>query len=58
MNTYNEFDGWSVDTIIPASNALIVAPSDFNQLMAFDRRTGKLLWESARSPGNAGQEDG
>jgi len=58
MNTYNEFDGWSVDTIIPASNALIVAPSDFNQLMAFDRRTGKLLWESARSPGNAGQEGG
>ena len=58
MNVYNEFDGWGVDTIIPASNALIVAPSDFNQLMAFDRRTGKLLWESARSPGNAGQEGG
>ena len=56
MNIYNEFDGWGLDTIIPASNALIVAPSDFNQLMAFDRRTGKLLWESARSPGNAGQE--
>jgi len=56
MNVYNEFDGWGIDTIITAPNALIVAPSDFNQLMAFDRRTGKLLWESARSPGNAGQE--
>ena len=56
MNIYNEFDGWGVDTIIPTPTALIVAPSDFNQVIAFDRRTGKLLWESARSPGSAGQE--
>ncbi len=56
MNVYNEFDGWGIDTIITSSNAVIVAPSDFNHLMAFDRRTGKLLWESAQSPGNTGQE--
>ena len=53
---YNEFDGWGIDTIVTSSNAVIVAPSDFNHLMDFDRRTGMLLWESAQSPGNAGQE--
>ena len=32
---------------------MIVTPTDFNHVIAFDRRSGSLLWESARSPGDA-----
>lgn len=43
-------DGWADDTIIPSGNAIVFAASDFNHLAALDRRTGDLLWESARRP--------
>ena len=43
-------DGWIDDTIIPSGNAIVFAPSDFNCIAALDRRTGGLLWESARRP--------
>jgi len=49
------FDGWE-EMIIPSGNAVIVTPSDFNHVIAFDRRTGALLWESARRPGGEGHE--
>jgi outer membrane protein assembly factor BamB len=45
-----DLDGWNEDTIIPSGNAIVFAASDFNHLAALDRRSGSLLWESARSP--------
>ncbi len=48
-----KFDGWHEEMIIPSGNVVIVTPTDFNHVVAFDRRSGSLLWESARSPGNA-----
>jgi len=45
-----KLDGWKDDTIIPSGNTIIVAPSDFNHIVAFDRRTGNLAWESSKSP--------
>lgn len=45
-----ELDGWIDDTIIPSGNAIVFAASDFNHLAALDRRTGNLLWESAKRP--------
>jgi outer membrane protein assembly factor BamB/predicted negative regulator of RcsB-dependent stress response len=45
-----KLDGWVDDTIIPSGNAIVFAASDFNCLAALDRRTGSLLWESARRP--------
>ena len=50
------FDGWAEEMIIPTSNAVIVTPVDFNHVVAFDRRSGSLLWESARTPGEAGHQ--
>jgi len=46
-----KFDGWQEEMIIPSGNAVIVTPTDFNHLIAFDRRSGSLIWESARNPG-------
>jgi outer membrane protein assembly factor BamB len=46
-----KFDGWHEEMIIPSGNSVIVTPADFNHLIAFDRRSGSLIWESARSPG-------
>ena len=51
------FDGWHEEMIIPSGNVVIVTPTDFNHLIAFDRRSGSLLWESARSP-RGGQNKG
>lgn len=48
-----KFDGWHEEMIVPSGNAVIVTPTDFNHVIAFDRRSGSLLWESARSPGDA-----
>ncbi len=45
-----ELDGWADDTIIPSGNAIVFAASDFNCIAALDRRSGNLLWESARTP--------
>ena len=49
-NPVVKFDGWKNDTIIASGNAIVIAPSDFNFLAAIDRRSGDLLWESARRP--------
>ncbi|MCP4846925.1 MAG: PQQ-binding-like beta-propeller repeat protein [Verrucomicrobiaceae bacterium] len=46
-----KFDGWQEEMIIPSANSVIVTPTDFNHLIAFDRRSGRLVWESARGPG-------
>lgn len=42
--------GGQDDTIIPSGNAIVFAASDFNCIAALDRRSGNLLWESARTP--------
>ena len=51
-----DFDGWDIDTVIPSKRVVVFAPTDFNQLIALDRRTGKLIWETARVPLRGGNE--
>ena len=53
-----DFDGWEFDTVVPAKRVVMFAPTDFNQLIALDRRTGKLIWETARVPLRGGNESG
>jgi outer membrane protein assembly factor BamB len=42
--------GWEEDTIIPLGQRLIVLASDFDHVLALDRRSGDFLWESPRIP--------
>ena len=51
-----DFDGWDMDTVVPSTKVVVFAPSDFNQLIALDRRSGKLIWETARVPLREGNE--
>ncbi len=44
--------GFQEDVVIPHGRQLIVMASDYDQLVAFDRRTGEFLWESPRNPLN------
>lgn len=44
-----ELNGWDDDVAIPSGRALIVLSSDSDKLLALDRRTGELLWESPRT---------
>ena len=39
-------NGWDDDLVIPYGRALVIMASDCNKLMAIDRRTCELLWES------------
>ena len=41
--------GWDDDVVIPYGRALIVMSSDCDKLLAIDRRSGDLLWESPRT---------
>ena len=45
-----ELEGWKQDVVIPVGSRLIVAASDSNRLFALDRRTGRLAWDSPRTP--------
>ena len=47
--------GWDENTIIPRGRALIVLPSDAEQIYAFDRRTGDLLWDSPQTTPDGGR---
>ncbi len=40
--------GWDDDVLIPAGRAIIVAANDRDAVMAFDRRTGRFLWDFPR----------
>jgi outer membrane protein assembly factor BamB len=51
-----KFNGWHEEMIIPSGNVVIVTPTDFNHIIAFDRRSGSLIWESARGPGGVQQQ--
>jgi outer membrane protein assembly factor BamB len=42
--------GWEDDVVIPHGRALVVMASDHDRLIALDRRSGKMLWESPRTP--------
>ncbi len=42
--------GWLEDVIIPQGNQLVVMPSDYDRVLALDRRTGNLLWDSPQVP--------
>ncbi len=44
-----EIDGWETDQLLADGSTLIVLPSDFGRLIALDRRTGTLKWDSPRS---------
>jgi outer membrane protein assembly factor BamB len=44
-----DLSGWDDDVVIPYGRALIVMSSDCDKLLAIDRRTGDLLWESPRT---------
>ncbi len=54
QNPVHTLDGWQQDYVIPHGSALVFAGSDFDQLAAFDRRSGELLWESPRVPFEGG----
>lgn len=41
--------GWDDDVVIPYGRALVIMSSDCDKLLALDRRTGELLWESPRT---------
>ncbi|MFT5854412.1 MAG: outer membrane protein assembly factor BamB [Verrucomicrobiales bacterium] len=43
-------DGWKDETIIPAGNTIVFAASDFNFMAGLDRRTGRVVWDTARTP--------
>lgn len=43
-------DGWSRDRLLARGNEIIVAGTDFNQLFAVQRQTGKLAWETPQKP--------
>ncbi len=51
MASLSGFDGWAEEMVIPAGNTVIATPVDFDHVVGFDRRSGELLWESARRPG-------
>jgi outer membrane protein assembly factor BamB len=48
-NAMLDMNGWDDDVVIPYGRALIVMSSDCDKLLAIDRRTGDLLWESPRT---------
>lgn len=41
---------WSEDTVIAKGRNLIVMPSDGDEILSFDRRTGELIWKTGISP--------
>ncbi len=43
-------NGWREDVVIPYGNHLVVLPSDYNYIVALDRRSGDLLWDSSQAP--------
>lgn len=43
-------NGWDDDVAILHGRLLVVLPSDSDQLLAFDRRSGQRVWESPRTP--------
>ena len=48
-STTLDLNGWDDDVVIPYGRALVVMSSDSDKLLALDRRTGELLWESPRT---------
>lgn len=45
-----DLNGWGEDVVIPYGRALVVMASDHDRIFAIDRRSGKLLWDSPRTP--------
>jgi outer membrane protein assembly factor BamB/HEAT repeat protein len=45
-----ELDGWDEDVVVPYGRALVVMATDHDRLLAIDRRSGQLLWNSPRKP--------
>lgn len=45
-----DLTGWEEDVVIPAGRALVVMASDSDKVIALDRRSGKELWNSPRTP--------
>jgi outer membrane protein assembly factor BamB len=49
FNPMLDLSGWDDDAVIPFGRTLVVMSSDSDKLVALDRRTGDLLWESPRT---------
>lgn len=49
-NVNRYLDGWTEDQLITHGNEILLAGSDFSQLFAVQRRTGKLAWETPQTP--------
>lgn len=49
MSAREQFDEWEDDVVVPHGRALIVMASDSDRLVAIDRRTGQMLWDSPRA---------
>ncbi len=47
-----ELNGWSEDTAVVHGRAVLVLASDLDQIVALDRRTGDLLWDTPRTNGS------
>ncbi len=42
------FEGWTEDVVIPSGRTLVVLSSDSDKIVALDRRSGQIIWESPR----------
>lgn len=49
-NRASLLDGWKIDQIAARDEIVVAAPSDFNHLVALDRRSGRLAWDAAKVP--------
>lgn len=47
--TTQDFENWEDDVVIPYGKLLVVLASDSDKIVALDRRTGVILWESPRT---------
>lgn len=45
-----KFRGWSEDVVLPFQGVVIVAASDSDRLVAFDRTNGSFVWTAPRNP--------
>jgi len=50
MPTTAQFDGWLEDLVIPFRSVIVVAPSDSDRLIAFDRTDGRFVWSAPKNP--------
>ncbi|MCA9104637.1 MAG: PQQ-binding-like beta-propeller repeat protein [Planctomycetales bacterium] len=50
MPVATSFNGWSEDVVLPFQGVIVVAASDSDRLVAFDRTNGEFVWTAPRNP--------